>query len=63
MTVSKARSNEERRRISTPFSDDELYRIDNWGFSRRIRERTQMIRELVFAALESEENEKAEARS
>lgn len=57
----EARSKEERRRIATPFTDDELYRIDDWGFSRRIRDRSQMVRELVFAGLAATENEKGEA--
>ncbi len=42
------------RRVGTTFSDEELTRIDDWGFSRRIRDRAVVIRELVKKGLEAE---------
>ena len=45
------------RRVGTTFSDEELTRIDDWGFSRRIRDRAVVIRELVRKGLEAERNE------
>lgn len=47
------------RRVGTTFSDEELTRIDDWGFSRRIRDRAEVIRELVKKGLEAERNERA----
>lgn len=47
------------RRVGTTFSEEELTRIDDWGFSRRIRDRAVVIRELVKKALEAERDERA----
>lgn len=47
-------------RISTPFTEEELMRIDDYGFGKRIRERSAVIRELVFAALTVAKNEKTD---
>ena len=52
---------EDRKRIATPFTEAELYQIDDWGFARRMRDRSQMVRELVFLGLQSSRNEKSEA--
>lgn len=38
-------------RLSTPFSAEELEAIDAWGFSRRMRNRSDVIRELVKLGL------------
>ncbi len=39
------------RRVATKLSPSELERIDEWGFQRRIRERSSAIRELVLEGL------------
>lgn len=50
---------EPTKRISAPFTEAELKRLDDWGFARRMRDRTVVIRELVMKGLEVSENEKA----
>ena len=39
------------KRVTAPFSDAEIEEIDTWGFSRRIRDRSTAIRELLKAGL------------
>lgn len=60
MTNSRHGNINEMRRIATPFTDGELYQIDDWGFARRMRDRSQMVRELVFLGLEASEKKKGE---
>lgn len=50
----QARSNDEQR-IGTTFSRAELAEIDDWGFARKIRSRSEVIRRLVREGLKSEE--------
>ncbi|WP_267550426.1 hypothetical protein [Rhizobium rhizogenes] len=50
----QARSNEEQRRIGTTFTDTELNLIDEWGFARKIRSRSEAIRRLVADGLARE---------
>jgi hypothetical protein len=38
----------------TPFSLDEIERIDRWGFSKHIRNRADAVRSLVIKGLTSE---------
>ncbi|NSZ73345.1 hypothetical protein G6L74_06255 [Agrobacterium tumefaciens] len=45
-------------RIATPFTESELETIDDWGFARRIRNRSDIVRELVFAGIEATTKEK-----
>jgi metal-responsive CopG/Arc/MetJ family transcriptional regulator len=51
MNEPQGRSNDEPRRIGTTFSDAELSAIDEWGFARRIRSRSEAIRRLVEKGL------------
>jgi metal-responsive CopG/Arc/MetJ family transcriptional regulator len=53
LTEPQARSNPERRRIGSTFTDDELDAIDQWGFARRIRDRSETIRRLVEEGLKT----------
>jgi len=50
MTAPKLRAD---RRVSTTFTDDDLDAIDSWGFSKRIRDRSEAIRQLVGYGLET----------
>ena len=50
MSDLQARSNEEQR-IGTTFSRAELAEIDDWGFARKIRSRSEVIRRLVREGL------------
>lgn len=54
MQEPQARSKPEHRRIGTTFTDTELNKIDEWGFARRIRDRSEAIRRLVSEALNAE---------
>lgn len=45
-------------RIATPFTESELEKIDDWGFARRIRNRSDIVRELVLKGIEPAGNEK-----
>jgi hypothetical protein len=38
----------------TPFSPDEIELIDQWGFAKHIRDRSEAVRMLVLKALASE---------
>lgn len=51
MTEPQARSNPERRRIGSTFTEAELEEIDRWGFARQIRDRSETIRQLVAEGL------------
>ncbi len=52
------------RRVAANFSDEELEKIDVWGFERRIRDRSAAIRGLVLATLSgTHEDRKATAAS
>lgn len=53
MNEPQARSESEQRRIGTTFTDDELTAMDEWGFSRKIRNRSEVIRQLVRKGLET----------
>lgn len=53
MNEPQARSEGEQRRIGTTFTDDELVAMDEWGFSRKIRNRSEVIRQLVRKGLET----------
>ncbi|MBX4901637.1 hypothetical protein HJA83_09850 [Rhizobium bangladeshense] len=50
----QAHSKPVHRRIGTTFTESELDQIDEWGFSRRIRDRSEAIRRLVSEALKAE---------
>lgn len=39
------------KRIATPMTQAELDAVDEWGFTRKIRNRTDVIRELVRRGL------------
>lgn len=54
MTEPRARPNQEQRRIGTTFGDDELSAMDEWGFARKIRNRSEVIRQLIRKGLEAE---------
>jgi len=41
----------DQKRVSTTFTEEELEKIDNWGFSLRIRDRSEAIRQLVKKGL------------
>ncbi|MBB3385522.1 MULTISPECIES: hypothetical protein [unclassified Rhizobium] len=43
-----------QRRIGTTFTDAELSQIDDWGFARKIRTRSEAIRRLVHNGLKTE---------
>ena len=45
---------EKRPSLSLSIHEDELDRIDDWGFARRMRDRTRVLRELVFRGLDAE---------
>lgn len=49
----QGRPNDERR-IGTTFTRAELAEIDDWGFARKIRSRSEAIRRLVREGLEKE---------
>jgi hypothetical protein len=49
----KAARKEPRVLTYTPFTRDEVERIDLWGFARRIRRRSETIRQLVRLGLGS----------
>jgi hypothetical protein len=51
MPEPQARTSEEQRRIGTTFTDLELSAIDDWGFARKIRTRSETIRKLVAEGL------------
>lgn len=51
MNEPQARSNAERRRIGSTFTEAELEAIDHWGFARKIRDRSETIRQLVAEGL------------
>ncbi len=55
----QARSEPEHRRVATTFTDQELDQIDEWGFARRIRNRSEVIRRLVQEGLTGAEATKA----
>jgi hypothetical protein len=50
-------------RAYTPFEICELEQIDEWGFARRIRDRSTAIRELVLHALQGDPASRQEAPS
>ena len=41
--------------VYTPFPRDDLERIDVWGFARRIRRRSEAVRQLVRKGLASKD--------
>ncbi len=51
------------RRVYVPFVDEELERIDDWGFANRIRERAETLRRLVLKGLEAEAAKRQEAKA
>lgn len=61
MSRRASESDQERldRRVYTAFTEAELEQIDEWGFARRIRERSQVIRRLTLSGLEAESKETA----
>ena len=48
---------QELYRLYIPFTAQEINKIDDWGFSQRIRARTKMVRGLVFKALAEQRDE------
>ena len=40
------------QRVYVPFTQSEIEAIDGWGFSQRIRDRSQVIRTLALKGLE-----------
>jgi hypothetical protein len=42
------------KRVYIPFAQAELDQIDTWSFAKRIRDRSEAVRMLVFKALASE---------
>lgn len=54
MNEPQARPEQEQRRIGTTFTDEELAAMDEWGFFRKIRSRSEVIRRLVRKGLEAE---------
>lgn len=54
MSSPQVRSDGKHRRIGTTFTDNELIAMDEWGFARKIRNRSEVIRQLVRKGLEAE---------
>ena len=50
------------RRGYTPFTDEELERIDEWGFGQKIRERAQLLRAFAFKGLEADRDHRRSAQ-
>lgn len=42
------------QRVYVGFTQEELKKIDDWGFANRIRERSQVIRRLALGGLRAE---------
>jgi metal-responsive CopG/Arc/MetJ family transcriptional regulator len=42
-------------RVYIPFAPDELEEIDKWGFEKHIRARSEVVRQLVWQGLRSEQ--------
>ena len=49
------------KRVAAPFSERELAEIDDWGFKRRIRDRSAVIRTLVRHALDAKTSAQVES--
>ena len=59
MNDRKARTSTEQQRIGTSFTLAELDEMDSWGFSRKIRSRSEVIRQLVREGLKRAETKTA----
>jgi len=46
-------------RVAAPFTEAELQAIDAWGFARRMRNRTDVIRTLVTLGMKASTTEPA----
>lgn len=53
MSETKTQDEERPTRVAAPFLVAELEAIDAWGFSRRIRNRSDAIKALIKAGLEA----------
>lgn len=42
---------EHTKRVALPLTEQEITEIDSWGFARRIRDRSAVLRELVRTGL------------
>lgn len=43
----------ELKRLSTPMTEAEIAAVDDWGFARRIRNRSDAVRLLIQAGIEA----------
>jgi hypothetical protein len=44
---------EQTKRVFLPLTIEEIAEVDTWGFARRIRDRSEVLRTLVRAGLDS----------